>query len=80
MHLCQAGIDMIYIRDTLGHTDIATTEVSAKWNIHVLRISLEEILNCPLTNSLIGKKITLLWLCLTAYNLFLTLVFLQKME
>lgn len=45
----------------LGHTDLATTEVYAKLNIELLRDTLEEILNCPLTNSLIGKKITLLW-------------------
>lgn len=41
MHLCQAGIDMIYIRDTLGHTDLATTEVYAKLNIELLRDALE---------------------------------------
>ena len=42
MHLCQAGIDMIYIRDTLGHTDLATTEVYAKLNIELLRDALED--------------------------------------
>lgn len=42
MHLCQAGIDMIYIRDTLGHTDLATTEVYAKLNIKLLRDALED--------------------------------------
>ena len=39
---CQAGIDMIYIRDTLGHTDLATTEVYAKLNIELLRDALED--------------------------------------
>ena len=42
MHLCQAGIDMIYIRDTLGHTDLATTEIYAKLNIELLRDALED--------------------------------------
>lgn len=42
MHLCQAGIDMIYIRDMLGHTDLATTEVYAKLNIELLRDALED--------------------------------------
>lgn len=42
MHLCQAGIDMIYIRDTLGHTDIATTEIYAKLNIELMRDALEK--------------------------------------
>lgn len=41
MHLCQAGIDMIYIRDTLGHTDLATTEIYAKLNIELMRDALE---------------------------------------
>ncbi len=41
MHLCQAGIDMSYIRDTLGHTDLDTTEVYAKLNIELLRDALE---------------------------------------
>lgn len=30
MHLYQAGIDLIYIRDILGHVDISTTEIYAK--------------------------------------------------
>lgn len=42
MHLCQAGIDMIYIRDTLGHTDLATTEIYAKLNIELMRDALEK--------------------------------------
>lgn len=41
MHLCQAGVDMIYIRDTLGHTDLATTEIYAKLNIELMRDALE---------------------------------------
>lgn len=41
MHLCQAGIDMIYIRDILGHTDLATTEIYAKLNIELMRDALE---------------------------------------
>ena len=30
MHLLQAGVNLIYIRDFLGHADIKTTEVYAK--------------------------------------------------
>lgn len=41
MHLCQAGIDIIYIRDILGHVDLATTEIYAKMNIELLRDALE---------------------------------------
>lgn len=41
MHLCQAGIDIIYIRDILGHVDLATTEIYAKMNVELLRDALE---------------------------------------
>ncbi len=51
MHLCQAGIDIIYIRDILGHTDLATTEVYAKLNIELLRDALEDAYpELPLNN------------------------------
>ena len=42
MHLCQAGINIIYIRDFLGHVDLATTEIYAKMNIELLRDALED--------------------------------------
>ena len=29
MHLIQAGVNLIYIRDLLGHADVSTTEISA---------------------------------------------------
>lgn len=41
MHLCQAGVDIIYIRDILGHVDLATTEIYARLNIESIRDSLE---------------------------------------
>lgn len=41
MHLCQAGIDMIYIRDILGHARISTTEIYAKINVEQMRDALE---------------------------------------
>ena len=41
MHLCQAGIDIIYVRDLLGHVDLATTEIYAKMNTELLRDALE---------------------------------------
>ena len=41
MHLCQAGIDIIYIRDILGHTDLATTEIYARMNLEHLQDALE---------------------------------------
>ena len=42
MHLCQAGINIVYVRDFLGHVDLATTEIYAKMNIERLRDALEE--------------------------------------
>ena len=32
MHLLESGINLIYIRDILGHTSIVTTEIYAKTN------------------------------------------------
>ena len=32
MHLLEAGVNLIYIRDLLGHTSIVTTEIYAKTN------------------------------------------------
>ncbi|MEJ4474126.1 site-specific integrase [Enterococcus faecium] len=42
MHLYQAGIDLIYIRNFLGHTDIKTTEIYAKVDIERKREALEK--------------------------------------
>ena len=42
MHLYQAGIDLIYIRDILGHVDISTTEVYAKIDTERKRDALEK--------------------------------------
>lgn len=41
MHLCQAGIDLVYIRDILGHTKTSTTEIYAKINVEQMRDALE---------------------------------------
>ena len=37
MHLLRAGVNMIYIRDFLGHADIATTEVYARIDAEMKR-------------------------------------------
>ena len=41
MHLLQAGVNLIYIRDFLGHTDIKTTEIYAKTDIEKKREVIE---------------------------------------
>jgi site-specific recombinase XerD len=32
MHLLESGVNLIYIRDLLGHTSVVTTEIYAKTN------------------------------------------------
>lgn len=41
MHLLQAGVNLIYIRDFLGHTDIRTTEVYARADTEIRRKAIE---------------------------------------
>ena len=42
MHLCQAGVDMVYIRDLLGHSMIETTNIYARVNVEQMRDALEK--------------------------------------
>lgn len=42
MHLLQSGVNLIYIRDFLGHVDIQTTEVYAKVDGEMKRKALEK--------------------------------------
>ncbi len=41
VHLLQAGVNLIYIRDLLGHTDIKTTEIYARADTELKRKALE---------------------------------------
>lgn len=43
MHLLQAGINLIYIRDLLGHSQLTTTDIYARANIEMKRESLEKV-------------------------------------
>jgi integrase/recombinase XerD len=43
MHLLQAGVSLIYIRDILGHVDIATTEIYARADTELKRKALENV-------------------------------------
>lgn len=43
MHLRRAGINMVYIRDFLGHEELATTEIYAQADAESRRIALEQI-------------------------------------
>lgn len=42
MHLIQSGVNLVYIRDILGHTDIKTTEVYARIDSEMKRKALEK--------------------------------------
>lgn len=42
MHLLQAGVNLIYIRDILGHVDISTTEIYARTDTELKRKALEK--------------------------------------
>lgn len=41
MHLLEAGVNLIYIRDILGHKSITTTEIYAKTNPEIKRKAIE---------------------------------------
>jgi len=41
MHLLQAGVNFVYIRDFLGHKHITTTEIYARADTKAKRIALE---------------------------------------
>ena len=43
MHWLESGVDLQYIKDLLGHSDIKTTEVYAQLNIKMKQKLLEEV-------------------------------------
>lgn len=47
MHLLQSGINLIYIRDLLGHVDVKTTEVYARADEKMKRAALEAAYESP---------------------------------
>ena len=48
MHLIQAGVNLIYIRDMLGHADVSTTEIYARADAETKRKAIENAYE-PLT-------------------------------
>ncbi|MGH7393079.1 MAG: tyrosine-type recombinase/integrase [Candidatus Rokuibacteriota bacterium] len=48
MHLVQAGVNLIYIRDLLGHADVSTTEIYARADAEAKRKAIENAYQ-PLT-------------------------------
>lgn len=43
MHWLEAGIDLVYIKDLLGHSELLTTEVYAKLNTEMKRKVLDKV-------------------------------------
>lgn len=42
MHLLQAGVNLVYIRDILGHVSVTTTEIYAKADSRSKRDAIEK--------------------------------------
>jgi len=42
MHLLQAGVNLVYIRDILGHVSVQTTEIYARADSKQKRLALEK--------------------------------------
>lgn len=47
MHLLQSGINIVYIRDILGHVDVKTTEIYARADTEMKRKALEQAYPTP---------------------------------
>ena len=47
MHLLQSGVNLIYIRDLLGHSDVSTTEIYARADEKMKRKALMEAYDSP---------------------------------
>ena len=58
MTLLQAGVNLIYIRDFLGHTDVKTTEIYAKADTELKRKAIEGVAPVIITESVPFKDWT----------------------
>lgn len=56
MHLLQSGVNLVYIRDLLGHADILTTEIYARADEKMKRKALMEAYNSPSNEELPAWK------------------------
>lgn len=52
MHMLQAGVNLIYIRDFLGHVDLKTTEIYARADVEAKRTAIEDICTDLVTGTL----------------------------
>jgi len=56
MHLLQSGVNLVYIRDLLGHADISTTEIYARADEKMKRKALTEAYDSPSNKDLPAWK------------------------
>ena len=56
MHLLEAGVNIVYIRDFLGHVSISTTEIYAKANPEIRRREIEKSTANIIKNSKFSKS------------------------
>ena len=59
MHLLQSGVNLVYIRDLLGHSNISTTEIYARADEKMKRKALMEAYNSPSVSDKITPHFTL---------------------
>jgi integrase/recombinase XerD len=52
MHLLQANVNLVYIRDLLGHVSVTTTEIYARADDRMKRLALEQAYSPPLVDDL----------------------------
>ena len=52
MHMLQTGLNLIYIRDFLGHVDVKTTETYAKADVEAKRTAIESVCDDLVTRTL----------------------------
>lgn len=64
MHWLEAGIDLVYIKDLLGHSELLTTEVYAKLNTEMKRKVLDKVQPVQVSNveSWTDDKSLMAWL------------------
>jgi len=56
MHLLESGVNLIYIRDFLGHSSVTTTEIYAKSNPEVKRKAIEQASQNIIPDEKLTKK------------------------
>ena len=64
MHLLEANVTMLYIRDILGHADVATTSRYARANLKMKQAALEKLTDSPVPEgpSWLNQPTLLSWL------------------